>query len=83
MKEQFIVQEPNKKKREEFINYINQQFKLKNHYSKEEMIDSNYPFVIDFQKKDFWICESITCCACAAQAHKIISIKEFISLFDK
>ncbi len=83
MKEQFIVQEPNKKKREEFINYINQKFKLKNYYSKEEMIESNFPFVIDFQKKDFWVCESITCCACAAQAHKIISIKEFISLFDK
>jgi len=42
------------------------------------MINSKFPFVVDFKRKDFWVCESITCCACAAQNGLIISFEEFI-----
>jgi len=83
MKKQYMIQEKDKQKRSDFIDYMNNHFHLKNHYTKEEMISSNYPFVVDFKKKNFWICESITCCALAQQSHKIISIKEFISLLDR
>ena len=38
---------------------------------------NKYPFVIDLNTKEFYILESITCCACAAQQDRIISIKEF------
>ena len=79
MKNQYIVSEPNKKKREEFFDYINNEYNLDicYPYTKEEFIKSNFPFVIDFKEKNFWICDSITCCACAAQAKQIIGIKEF------
>ena len=32
---------------------------------------------VDFKEKSFWICESITCCACAAQAKVMFTIDEF------
>ena len=82
MKTQFIVQESNLKKREEFYDYINKTYNLNIEYPyyKEEFIKSNFPFVIDFKEKNLWICESITCCACAAQSKQIISIDEFMKI---
>ena len=80
MKTQFIVQEADKRKRKEFYNYILRNYHLKKYYPfrKKYFINSSFPFVIDFKEKSFWICDSITCCACAAQNNSIISIEEFM-----
>ncbi len=76
---QFIVQEDNKKKRDNFYDYITNKydFKISYPYYKEDFIKSNFPFVVDFRERRFWVCESVTCCAAAASAHVIISIAEF------
>ena len=75
----FIVQEENKRKRGKFYDYITKKYDLKITYPyyKENFIESNFPFVIDFKERLFWVCESVTCCAAAASAHVIISIEEF------
>ena len=78
MKKQYIVQVHGLKEREEFYNYIVNNYKLKQYFPKEYMIHSLFPFVVDFSKKDFWVCESITCCACAAQNHLILTKEEFL-----
>ena len=79
MKTQYIIQESNKIKREEVYNYIKDNYKLKNKYpyKKEKFIESNFPFIVDFNEKIFWICDSITCCACAASNHQILTLEEF------
>ena len=79
MRTQFIVQEFDKIEREKFYNYINKTFNLDIYYpfTKEYFIKSNFPFVIDFKEKKFWIVDSITCCACASEANVIYSINEF------
>ena len=60
-------------------NYISF-YQLKINMTKYHMIHSKYPFVVDFSKKDFWVCESITCCACAQQANKILSKEKFLEI---
>lgn len=77
MKKQYIVQESNKEKREEFYEYIINNYDLFVESSKDYMIESNFPFVVDFKENNFWICNSVTCCACAAQKGKIIDVKKF------
>ena len=76
---QFIVLEGDKQKRKEFYEYIMKTYKLKKYYPifKRRFINSNFPFVVDFKENSFWVCESVTCCACAAQQHVMISIDEF------
>ena len=76
-KEQYMVQESNISKRKAFYEYIKKKYKLKRHMTKHRMVYNSFPFVIDFKKMDFWVCESITCCACAAQNKRIISIEDF------
>lgn len=77
MKKQYIIQETDKEKRKEFYEYIINNFNLIVEFDKDYMINSNFPFVVDFKEKNFWVCESITCCACAAQKKRIITIKDF------
>ena len=79
MKTQFIVKESNKKNREEFYNYIKKQYELKNGYPylKRLFINNSFPFVIDFKENSFWICESVTCCACASIQNVMYTIEEF------
>ena len=76
---QFIVLEGDKQKRKEFYEYIMKTYKLKKYYPffKRRFVDSNFPFVVDFGDNSFWVCESVTCCACAAGQHVMISIDEF------
>lgn len=74
---QYIVNESNIDKRKEFYNYIMNNYKIKNMDYKDNMINNKYPFVVDFDEKIFWICNSITCLACASQNKQIISIEEF------
>ena len=80
MKKQYIISEKETKKREIFYNYIidNYDLKISYLYEKEKFVNSIFPFVVDFKENTFWICESITCCACASQSKKIITIDEFM-----
>ena len=79
MKKQYMVQEYGAKERWDFYNYIHDNYELEEHFFnlKEEIEESNFPFVVDFKTNLFWICNSITCCACAAQKKKIITALEF------
>ena len=76
---QFIVEETDNKKREKFYDYITQKYDLRISYPfyKENFIESGFPFIVDFKERNFWVCESITCCAAAASRGVIISIKDF------
>ena len=79
MKTQYIVNVVSKEERKNFYEYIVNTYKLNMYYpfSKRRFINSNFPFVIDFKEKSFWVCESITCCACAAQTNNIFTINQF------
>ena len=79
MRSQFIVKESDLAKREEFYNYIINSYDLEiwYPYKKNKFVNNKFPFVIDFKEKSFWVCESITCCACAAQAKVMFTIEEF------
>ena len=78
MRTQFIIREGDKNKRREFYDYIMNKFNYKIiHHDKEHMINSKFPFVVDYKDKVFWVCESITCCAMAQQNGVIITIDEF------
>lgn len=85
MRTQFIVRVDDKKKREEFFDYICHTYKLKlwYPYNKEEFIASKFPFVVDFKERKIWICSSITCLTCASQAGVIFSIEEFNKMVRK
>ena len=79
MRKQYIVQESNKNKREKFYDYLKKIYGLNTDYpyTKKYFIESKFPFVIDFKNNNFWICNSITCCALASSNKLIISIEEF------
>ena len=79
MRTQFIVKEKDTSKRRDFYHYIKNKYKFEIHFPYYEKYFINYvfPFVIDFKEKSFWICDSITCLACAAQEKVIIGIDEF------
>ena len=81
---QFIVNESDIYKREEFYDYITNYYNIEISYPyyKEKFINNTFPFVIDFENNNFWICESITCCACASQAKIIYTIDEFKELTE-
>ena len=72
----YIVQ-PEKDKRGEFYNYL-----VDNNYNvledKEFIINSPFPFIISTKAKVVSILNSVTCCAQASQAKKIITVEEFI-----
>ncbi len=80
MKKQFIVTEHDEIKRKKFYDYISDRYNLNicYPYIKDYFIKSEYPFVVDFKENKFWICESITCLACASQSGKIITIDDFM-----
>ena len=75
---QYIVT-VSKKRRKLFINSMISSYKLKPKDDMEYMLNSKFPFVIDFNLKIIWVLDSITCLACASMNHQIISEKEFKS----
>ena len=81
MRKQFIVDEKDLNKRKEFYNYIvnTYDFKVCYPYTKESFINNKFPFVVDFNEKKFWISDSITCLACAAQNKVIFTIDDFFN----
>ena len=75
---QFIIRDGNIEKRKDFYNYIINKYNYRIvNFTREEMINSNFPFVVDHKEKVFWICKSISCLAIAAQNGLIITIDEF------
>ena len=56
MKKQYIVAENDKQKRSAFYDYIINNYNLDicYPYTKERYIKSNFPFVIDFKRNNFW-----------------------------
>ncbi len=46
-------------------------------YFNQEYINNTFPFVIE-PNKTFWICESITCCACATQTGNMLTLDEYM-----
>ena len=83
-KTQFIVNVQGMENRTAFYEYIVNTYELDIWYpfSKIKFIKSNFPFVIDFKENSFWICDSITCCACAAQAKVIYTVDQFMSMTE-
>ena len=79
MRTQFIVEENDAHKRKDFYDYIvnKYDFKILYPYDRVKFINSKFPFIVDFKEKNFWVCESITCCAAAASQKVIITIDEF------
>lgn len=76
MKKQYIVKVDGINNRKLFYDYVKSKYHIDDLVNLN-LLDSNFPFVVDFKKNSFWICDSITCCACAVQCNKIISEKEF------
>lgn len=78
LKMNYIVQ-PEKEKREDFYNYlVNNNYKV-DYFSKDEIINSPFPFTVDTKHKVTTLLKSITCCAMASQSKKIITVEEFIA----
>ena len=75
-KKQYIVHDANVTKRENLYNYLEKEKYVFLDGEKEYYINSKFPFVIE--KNIVWICNSITCCACAAQNNIIITIEEYL-----
>jgi len=74
---QYIVSVNGFKDRLKFINYIKNKYKLNLRKDVKSMASSKFPFVVDFGRKEFWVCESITCLAMAQQSGLIISEEQF------
>ncbi len=64
--------------REDFINYIVDNYNLKLETDIDEMINNKFPFVVDFNINLLWVCDSITCLACATQKGLIITVNDFL-----
>ena len=80
MRTQFIINESDKVKRGHFFDYIvnRYNFRLSFPFKRELFQEITFPFVVDFKEKSFWVCRSVTCCACASRAKVIITIDEFM-----
>ena len=80
MRTQFIVNESDIVKRGHFYDYItnNYKFTVSYPFTREMFQKIGFPFVIDYKEHRFWICDSVSCCACAQQANIIITIDEFL-----
>ena len=77
IKGQFIVT-VEKSRRVAFVNYIKENYKLKIDKDLDSLLDTTFPFVVDFDKKVLWICNSITCLAQASSNGRIITEEQFI-----
>ncbi len=66
-KTHFIVNVAGKQERKAFYEYIINTYKLDKYYPffKRKFINNDFPFVVDFKDKSFWISESVTSCVCA------------------
>ena len=74
MNQQYIVHVSENRK--EFVHYLLDSFSLE--FYDYDLLDTSYPFVVDFPIHQLWICNSITCLALASQNGKILSEECFI-----
>lgn len=76
---QYFVLENDIDKKTKFYRYLYSLGCKRVNYTKKEMINTPFPWVINIEKKgkSMYICESITVCACIAQSKKLINIQEF------
>ena len=77
MKTQFIVQEHDIIERREFYDYVHENYEIMDKMDPEAMINNHFPFVVDLKEKILWVCNSITCLACAKQNGLIINYSDF------
>ena len=77
---QYIVHDADFIKREELYDYLEKRNYIFPDGKKEYYVNSKFPFVID--RNVVWICNSITCCAAAAQKGCIITIDEYFYLVN-
>ena len=79
MRTQFIVNESDEVKRGHFFDYItnNYDFTVSFPFNRKGFQEINFPMVVDFKERNFWVCNSITCNACAAQQGVIITLDEY------
>jgi hypothetical protein len=73
---QYIVK-VKRSRRKEFAKFIIDTYKLKPEKDLDKLIDTTFPFVIDFAIKKLWICNSISSLACASSHGLIITEEEF------
>ncbi len=73
---QYIVAVHDLDERKSFYNYILEKYNL-NDLVNDNSLKSVFPFVVDFDKNQLWVCSSIACLAAAAHLGKIITIDEF------
>ncbi len=82
LKMHYIVN-PQKEGREEFYNYLIENNYQELDFTKEEYIKGHFPFIINEKYKVFSMLNSITCCAQASQAKKIMSTEDFFNIVLK
>ena len=80
---QYIVNESNSLKRKELIDFITSKIVLRSYETYEELINSKFPIVLNFDDNTIWVCNSITSLVCAAQAHKILTLDELLKKYKK
>ncbi len=83
MKKQEIVICRDTNERKYLYNYlINNGYVSKENKSKKYYIDNHFPFVIE-SDNTFWICDSITCLACASSKKVIKTLNDYINVIEK
>ena len=80
MKKQVIVLCRDTNERKYLYNYlINNGFVSKEKKRKKYYIDNYFPYVIE-PDNTFWICDSITCLACASSKKLIKTLKDYMNM---
>ena len=80
-KKQYIVHDVDLTKRKELYDYLKEEGYIFIDGLKEYYVNAKFPFVIE--KNIVWICNSITCCAAAAQNGSIITIEKYFKKVKK
>ena len=65
-----------------FYNYMHEHGYSDDYYTKEQMINSTYPFAICMKEKKLMIMESATMCYLNDKAGHVISVEEFKSIME-
>lgn len=80
MKKQVIVLCRDTNERKYLYNYlINNGFVSKEKKRKKYYIDIHFPYVIE-PDNTFWICDSITCLACASSKKLIKTLNDYMNM---
>ena len=77
--EVYCVKTKDKSEREEFINYLEKKGFIidESHFSKQDILCSILPIIVNLSKKTINVMGNITVAACAAQCGRIITQEDF------